>query len=280
MRLFKASKAFVVIGLLCIASGTQVSAQLSRRWTVLTTTRTGLIAYDSATVDRKAPRVFEAWLRIDADPGDSVRIAGYRYARYSHSLARYGFDCGKRRLARLSEAYYDTTGSVLASSEIDSIRWQLALPESRGEEFLRGFCDAVEGRRRATVWMLPRPGGEYFSPATIRVSTSDELAVFDGHDTEHELSFDTLTLSGLQRTAASDFMTLPAYLRSLVGIGDVVVFPKLPAGSYYIYCSTHSSLRMGGIRVEVANDARPPAPRPSSAPRAAASRPPPPNDGW
>ncbi len=277
MRHALVGKQVILLGLLLVPVGAPLSAQPSRRWTILTTTRTGLIAFDSATVDRKAPRKFEAWLRFDADPDDSVRVGGSRYSRYSHSLARYGLDCGKRSIAQISITYYDTAGTVVAISEADSVRWQLALPESRGEDFLRSFCDAMEGRRRATVWLLPRPGGEYFSPGTIRVSTADELAIFDGHDDRHELTFDTLTLNGSARNAVRDFMEFPGPLRSVVGLGDVVVFPKLPAGSYYIYCATHSALRIGGVRVEVS---APPAPRTAAPPRPAASRPPRSNEGW
>lgn len=249
---------------LALAAPLPAAAQLSNRWTVLTTTRTGTIAFDSATVDRLGPRVFEAWLRIDADPGDSVRGASFRSVPYSFSLARYGLDCARRRIAVRGSTYYDSAGSVLSSNENDSLRWQLALPESRGEEFLREFCTAIEGRRRPSAWIIPAGSRESFSPSRARVRTTDTLWVRNGIMSGHMFLIDTVGLAPGQLKAVRDFNQREPIRRSLLFTGNEVGLIPLPIGSYRLFCTFHSKSLLDDLFIEVVEPQRQPQVRPAT----------------
>lgn len=239
-----------------------VPAQVSSRWTVLTTTRTGTIAFDTATVDRIGPQMYEAWLRIDADATDSVNVTAYRTVRYSHVLARYGLDCSRRRIATRGMTYYDSTGSVLRSTQNDSLTWQLAIPESRGESFLREFCNTRDGTARPRTWIVAAGSREQFSPRSSRVRARDSLMIRSGVTSSHVIVIDTLRLTPAQLKAVRDFNEIPSLFRSLLAIGDLVQIPPLPAGSYRIYCETHMLMPVELHALEVL-----PSAPPSSTPR-------------
>jgi len=241
------------------------------RWTVLSTTRTGTIAFDSATVSRRGQRIFEAWLRIDADSDDSVQTASYKRIPYSHVLTRYGFDCGRRRLASRGSTYYDSTGAVLNRTEDDSLRWQLALPESRGEEFLREFCLAIDGARPPRSWIVAAKPGDNFSPKSVSIRATDSLLLSSGMPSSHTIGIDTARLSPVQSKAARAFNELPLFLRSLAAIGEELKMPSLPPGTYRVYCANHMIHSFEYLLVEV----RPTAPRPGNRQQAPASTRPP-----
>jgi hypothetical protein len=255
------------LGFIILVTG-HLRAQTPDRWRVLTTARSGLVAVDTTTVDRKGPRSYEAWLRFDGSPSDSARNASYRLVQVAQTLTRYGLDCANRKIAQLSTTRYDSLGTVITSSSADTAHWQLVLPESLGESFLREFCNAIEGRSRNRVWLLPAGRSERFAPDSIRIADTTELKIFAGVDTTHILVFDTTGLSQSQQRAVAAYADSLDIFNRAYGLGDHVVFPPLPSGKYKVYCVAHMPYRFFWLTVDVVpSTRRTPTQRPKSTAR-------------
>jgi hypothetical protein len=51
----------------------------------------------------------------------------------SYTLARYEFDCRQRKLNSLSTSRYNSTGTILSTSDFET-GWQIIKPDSFGEQ--------------------------------------------------------------------------------------------------------------------------------------------------
>jgi hypothetical protein len=165
---------------------------------------------------------------------------------------------------------------VLTSSENDSLRWQLALPESRGEDFLREFCTAMESQRPSLAWIVRAGSAESFSPLRTRIRSTESLMVRNGMMSGHLLLVDTLGLDPAQMKAAREFNGRQPIERSLVFTGNELTLPPLPVGVYRVFCTFHSKSVFDDLFVEVVASPRSPQgrqPAPSARPPQASARP-------
>jgi hypothetical protein len=98
---------------------------------------------DRATSDT-IPRmrgVKRVWIKVQLDTSE----ASGGSKKLNYSLTRYDFDCGERRMRRLSDTDYDSTGKVLSTFEVptDSAKWSAIIPESVGESMSTWVCKTL-----------------------------------------------------------------------------------------------------------------------------------------
>jgi hypothetical protein len=220
-----------------LTSGSFASAQMSSRWTVLTTTNSTIVSFDSSSVVRKAPRSYHAWLRFDHEPRDSVVVA-YSKKGYDYRLTRYQIDCADSRFGTIGATYYDSTGNVVHSFDVAEPKWSLVLPESVGEDFVRAFCRAFETPTTSTeLWLIKDAVvGARLSKLRLSLLEGDFLDIESTVNTTHRFLIDTTTLVGARKDGAA---TANALSDSLTMRGQSYNAFGLTAGTYSVFCELH-----------------------------------------
>jgi len=224
--------------------------QMSSRWTVLTTTKSTVVSFDSTSVLRKGGRAYEVWIRFDQDPRDSVSVGPAKKA-YDYSLVRYQIDCANARQGSLGSAYYDSAGNIVHVTEVSEVKWALVLPESLNEDFVRSFCRSFEnGTSSTTVWLVKDTlVGSRLTTPHISVVEDDVISIESAVRGTHSFRIDTTGLSPGQKNAVGMMNRLPT--RVISQRGDLYIIVGLLPGTYAVTCAEHKGNAREHLTVSV-----------------------------